>query len=108
VSDNKPVYLYVFAKIEDGEPVAPIKIGISKSVWTRLSTLQTACPFKVTCFHYFGPFTAIDARWHERGLHEAYASQKSYGEWFDVEPQEVYDLAKHAFADWGISEALRA
>jgi hypothetical protein len=85
-------YLYIFARLESDGCTPPIKIGISKNPWVRLSTLQTACPFKVTCFMLFGPFNREEARWHEKSLHEAYAKERAHGEWFNVSADEVFQL----------------
>jgi hypothetical protein len=89
---ERKTWLYIFAKHEDEGCIPPIKIGISNNPWARLSTLQTACPFKVTCYMLFGPFTRDEARWHEKGLHEAYAEHQAFGEWFNVSASEVFQL----------------
>jgi hypothetical protein len=88
-------FLYILSKLENGEAVPPVKIGISHKPWERLASIQTATPFEVVCFQWFGPFTKEVAREHERGLHEAYADRKAFGEWFNVTADEVLDLLKY-------------
>jgi len=77
---SKPVSLYVIGR-EDG----PVKIGISSDVGSRLTTIQTSCPFKVSLFHEETVASRQDALRHEREIHEVYAERRLHGEWFDMD-----------------------
>jgi hypothetical protein len=85
-------YVYVIARQGHGKATAPIKIGISDSLDKRLSTIQVSCPFPVEYLHSFGPLPRAEALWHENGLHDAYGENRLWGEWFDVEPDDIMDL----------------
>lgn len=85
-------YVYVIAKIENGEPCAPVKIGISNKPAARLGTLQTACPFKIGIVHQFSAPDRDAARYVEKGFHDARSETRLQGEWFDTHPTEAVQL----------------
>jgi hypothetical protein len=62
------------------------KIGISKDVPSRLNTLQTGNPEKLSLIR---AFPAIDALELEQELHNYYAAQRVVGEWFVLTERDV-------------------
>jgi len=101
-------YVYVISSIEDGQPVAPCKIGISHSPTARLSTLQTGSHKKLEIIALI-PMTQRNlAEVLEQSLHACFEDQKVMGEWFDVNPVDASigacTLAKELFLQVGLTD----
>jgi hypothetical protein len=62
------------------------KIGISKNVPSRLNTLQTENPEKLSLIR---AFPAIDALKLEQELHSYFAEQRFAGEWYVLDEQDL-------------------
>jgi hypothetical protein len=78
--------IYIVAVAKPGEPMGPVKIGISSNVAARLATLQTACPYPLQLVHVFTAPDLECARRTERTFHEVQAQHRSHGEWFNLSP----------------------
>lgn len=80
-----------------------IKIGISDDVRKRLSQLQTGNPNRLELLRTLDCGNRETALRIEQVLHKRYASKRLQGEWFQVEPEEVY-----ADIRWGLQFARAA
>lgn len=73
----------------------PLKIGITTtSIRQRLMMLQIGCPFELHCHDYID--TLSDAARIETVLHRVLAGRRIRGEWFNLRPDEIVDVAKMA------------
>ena len=71
---------------------APTKIGVSDNPWSRLRTIQTSCPFGIYIYHYYRFRSKEEAFDTERIVHKVLNKDRIQGEWFNVDPEEVYNL----------------
>jgi hypothetical protein len=81
-----------------------IKIGKSDTPSKRAKSLQTACPYKIqllTTIRVEGDWRVV-----ENALHEAYASERLRGEWFDIPQQEKCNLVEITRLDSDIVTSL--
>ena len=82
-------FVYIIATIRDGQAVAPVKVGISKSVGSRLATISTSSPAPVGLYLHF-PLPQRDmAEAVERAFHQVMRRKRLNGEWFDLEPKQA-------------------
>ena len=86
-------YLYLIGRMYgDCKSMSPpIKIGVSNNPWTRLATIQTSCPFNLYIYHYFRFNSRIEAFEVESELHSQYEEKRLCGEWFNVDPEIIFD-----------------
>jgi predicted GIY-YIG superfamily endonuclease len=73
-------FIYVIGR-EEG----PVKVGITSSLGSRLSAIQTGCHFKIEILHYRECVDRSQALEHESIFHDVYACHRLAGEWFDLE-----------------------
>ncbi|TNE74955.1 GIY-YIG nuclease family protein [bacterium] len=66
-------HIYIIGNLTHGV----VKIGFSKNPETRLATLQTGCPYKLSLIHSY-----IGTQKAEYALHRKYQEYKTQGEWF--------------------------
>lgn len=85
-------WVYVFSRKADAGLTKPVKVGISRNVDGRLSTVQTACPFKIDMAYVFECPNREIAEYLERSFHDTQKSACLHGEWFDYEPVEAIHL----------------
>ncbi len=86
-------YLYLISRIDSsGQPVPPVKIGVSGNPKRRIETIQTACPFAISLIDYF---PLRNARKHEKELHDLFLEQHSFGEWFNLPPKTVSHFIRY-------------
>lgn len=79
-------YLYVI-----GEESGPVKIGITSSMKSRLSALQTGCPFPLRVLRCFEMATRLDAVAYEEDFHSGNDYCRLMGEWFNCEAAYAID-----------------
>lgn len=89
-----------------------IKIGISRDVKARLSTIQTGCPYPL---HVYQSWATSRAREIERKAHSLLHGYRTKGEWFDL-PHRAATLivgmlvsahpARNGFPDSTIEKAV--
>lgn len=96
------VYL-VAHKHPDGHFEAPVKIGITHSLRSRLKSLQTGNPKPIGLVFAFSTPDVRFAKHFERGLHEVNSEFRLSGEWFNMDPREA--LIDMVGAFWGILQA---
>ncbi|OBU59195.1 GIY-YIG nuclease family protein [Stenotrophomonas maltophilia] len=82
-----PTWVYV-AEALDGNGPLYVKVGISRAVESRLLSIQTGCPIKITAAKKILLPSCEVARSLESGLHRALAESNSSGEWFRFEDPE--------------------
>lgn len=74
------IYLYVIGR-EEG----PVKIGITIALRSRLSTIQTGCPFPIEILYWRilpNREIALDI---EQCIHQVWEEKRLNGEWFDID-----------------------
>lgn len=81
-----PMVLYVLQS--DGYT----KIGVAKSITSRLKSLQTANPHKIVLLREYKFATETDARAAETSLHALFSTHKTYGEWFTLTAAHISEL----------------
>lgn len=82
-------FVYAICKDDCGVLTAPVKVGITTNIKSRLKTLGTYCPFKIgICSAVKTPSHAI-ARELEDDFHQTFQHVHAHGEWFDMEPDEA-------------------
>jgi hypothetical protein len=82
-------YLYVIASVEDGVPVSPCKIGITSSLVSRLSGIQTGNAKKLEIISAIPIPTRDLVQAIEQELHSHLAEFRLVGEWFNVSPVDA-------------------
>jgi hypothetical protein len=82
-------YLYVIAAVENGVPVAPCKIGITSSLASRLSGIQTGNAKKLEIISFIPIPTRALVHAIEQELHEHLAEHRLVGEWFNISPVDA-------------------
>jgi hypothetical protein len=90
-------WVYVFARNGDAGMTAPVKVGISRDVNSRLATIQTSCPYKIDLAYVFECPDRDIARYIEQSFHETQQHKRTHGEWFDFEPVQAIHLLCIAF-----------
>lgn len=75
-----------FVYLIEAVGVQRYKIGYSKEVYRRASSIQTSTPFEISVlYRYF----SVDAPQLEKLLHEYYDAYRIRGEWFELPLSEV-------------------
>lgn len=101
-------YLYVIGAIEDNIPVAPCKIGITRSLNGRLASLQTGNPKKLEIISAVILPTREIVEIAEKVVHWQFEDFRLVGEWFDVNPVDaaigVCTLCREIFLEIGLSD----
>jgi hypothetical protein len=70
----------------------PVKVGITGNLNSRLSTIQTACPFRIALAWTFDCPTKGIAQDIERCFHQTQKANRQHGEWFSFEPIQAVHL----------------
>lgn len=74
-------YVYVI-KSENGR----YKIGLTRNLDARLSSIATASPFLTQLAHYF---KTSQMRELEKALHDHFAAKRQQGEWFELDREDM-------------------
>lgn len=82
-------YLYVISAIEGDVPVAPCKIGITSSLTSRLSGIQTGNAKKLEIISAIPIPTRALVQAIEQELHDHFSEFRLVGEWFDIGPVDA-------------------
>ena len=89
----------------------PTKIGIAGNPQSRLSNLQTSCPFEIELYATLNLPRELAAV-TEQLAHEAFESHHLQGEWFDISPLHgaigVLDLARDVIREMAPDESSAA
>lgn len=85
-------YVYLIARREGDRLIAPVKVGITNNLGSRLSAIQTSCPFPISLVHSLNFQRRSMARHVEKGFHQVQSSSRAYGEWFDMEPLKALSI----------------
>jgi hypothetical protein len=94
---NQGHWVYVFARKGPSGLTAPVKVGISNNVKSRLATIQTACPYPIDLAYVFECPDRDIAREIEKSFHAVKKDYRTHGEWFDFEPIEAIHILCIAF-----------
>lgn len=81
--------MYIYC-ISDGKELC--KFGFSNNPETRLKSLQTGNPNKLTIVESI--FVETDVSKLEKKLHREYAMRRVHGEWFNATPSEGKDMLR--------------
>ena len=92
-----------------GRQQGPVKIGITKSLGSRLSALQTGCPFKLSLLAAYERPSWRNAKAHELFIHGGMEDMRLQGEWFrcdaDYAAERIEDsvhMCVEVFGDYPI------
>lgn len=104
-------YVYLIARRDGERLVAPVKVGLTKDLGSRLASIQTACPFPVALVHSLRVPTRWMAREIENCFHSTQKHNRSHGEWFSMSPLDALSILLMQF-HWhldlnGVSEDIR-
>lgn len=79
-------FVYIIATLKDGIASAPVKVGITKSMAARFSTIKTASAYPLEIYTAL-PFPGrYDVQKLEEAFHKVMKRHRLHGEWFDLEP----------------------
>lgn len=95
-------HVYIVAHVVDGVFSSPVKIGITKSLKSRLAMIQTGSPHKVGIAFAFKFPMRIMASAIEGEFHEEAAEQRMVGEWFDMSPLRALWLLTDIVKDFAV------
>ncbi len=76
-----------------------VKIGRTKRLNRRIAELQTGCPTKMELLYSIKTDQPSQL---EASLHKLFASKRSIGEWFDIQPDDVQYVARHIHSTYAI------
>ena len=82
--------VYAVAWSEEG----PVKIGITDSEKSRLRTLQTGCPYKLSVMYSEACSSREQSQKLEAWCHERLAAYRLEGEWFDLTVEQATETMK--------------
>lgn len=82
-------FVYIIATLRDGVPSAPVKVGITKSMGARFSTLKTASAYPLEIYAALPFPERYDAQKLEWAFHKVMSRRRLRGEWFDMEPHQA-------------------
>lgn len=71
-----------------------LKIGTTRFLLKRISSLAAGAAEQLTCLGWVPGGVAV-----ERAIHGRLADSRRYGEWFDLTPEVVAELARFGIAD---------
>jgi hypothetical protein len=98
MSELQETYVYVIAhKDDDGAFSAPVKVGITRALEGRVSTLQTGNPKPLELVFGFVAPTLDIAAALEASFHEIAKAKRLTGEWFDMSPRDALGLLYSCF-----------
>lgn len=89
MSADETNYVYIIATVRDGIPCAPVKVGITKSVASRFSTLKTASAYPLDVYAALPFPSREDAQSLEAAFHKVMRRYRLHGEWFDMDPRDA-------------------
>ena len=90
-------FVYVICANVGG--IARFKIGKSSDPFNRIGNIQVGCPVDISVVAiYF----SVDARREERELHAMFSSKRVRGEWFDLSPSDLEEIALRSFRLGGV------
>jgi hypothetical protein len=83
-------FLYIIARRDGCEHVAPTKIGITspdeKGLNHRLASIRTSCPFEAEIVRSYSFINKQRAREFEQDIHRLFSPLRLRGEWFTIDP----------------------
>ncbi len=86
-------HVYIICRIKSNKPKSPVKVGISSNPAKRIASLQTANPFQLVLLTTFYCPTLEMARSLEASFHETQSDRRLWGEWFNIHPMELREIA---------------
>lgn len=90
---NDMHFVYVMARVSDsGGLTAPVKVGVTSNPGSRLSTIQTSCPYFIEIACVFPMPDRETALTVERGFHTVLKKHAVNGEWFDFGPGRAIEF----------------
>lgn len=85
MSRYRRCYVYLIGRFE-----GPIKVGVSFNPTSRVSELQTGCPFKLELLAAF-PFKQRETAMKiESTIHSTWVHRRLNGEWIDFDAELAY------------------
>lgn len=101
-------YVYLVGAFFDDGWRAPVKVGITASLGSRIGSLQTACPFPIRIYASLELENRELIAWLEKTLHAKLAAHRLHGEWFNLTPEVAMTMIEDElvwqFKDAGAAE----
>lgn len=82
-------FLYLIATNHAGVFTGPVKIGVTRSLVSRLRSIQTCSPYRLSLYEWWDVGDADVAVLLERDAHAIMAPERLHGEWFNAEPEHA-------------------
>lgn len=86
-----PCSVYIIGHATDGHLTAPVKVGVTRALGPRLSSLQTGNSVHLEVGFHFALPTRQEAISAEKEFHDTMADYRLQGEWFDIEPLDALE-----------------
>ncbi|NTG01858.1 GIY-YIG nuclease family protein [Agrobacterium rhizogenes] len=84
-------FVYIIARRTESGLVGPVKVGVTRTLGSRLAGIQTGCWDRLEIAYHF-EMVGRDAAYNiERLFHQRLAGNRMQGEWFSVEPIEALE-----------------
>lgn len=91
--DDADQFVYIIAQLDGANELrGPCKVGISNNPSSRMASLQTGNAARLVLVAKYCFWRRSHALEVERVFHEALATQRTGGEWFDIEPDAAVAL----------------
>lgn len=71
------------------------KIGIAKSISSRIASMQTGNPYEIILKAEYRVESEVKARELEKELHTKYSSKQLVGEWFNLDTDDIKEISDH-------------
>ena len=72
-----------------------IKIGVAKSISSRIAAMQTGNPYQITLKGEYKTASEQKARRIEKELHAKFSAKQLLGEWFALDEQETLEAIQY-------------
>src|SRR4051812_24789686 len=82
-------HLYLVCRLVDGQPIGPCKVGVTKSLKSRLAGLQTGSPERLIYYELWPEGPGVEIM--EKRIHEILHDKRLLGEWFNIAPEDTRD-----------------
>ena len=98
ISGDGDSFVYVVSQVgPGGAPIGPVKIGRTSDMNRRLAGLITSSPLRLSCVGLLRFDASRTAASVEKALHAEFSGIRLHGEWFDLEPKELWKTLQARF-----------
>jgi predicted GIY-YIG superfamily endonuclease len=93
VDNDKASIVYFIAD----DRIGPVKVGVTKDLKSRFSNLQTGNPRELKLMAWIVAENKKEAEKLEAKIHDYFEHRKERGEWYNLGPEEIYELLRDHF-----------